>query len=147
MARRTFFSFDYREVWKVNQIRNLIQVLSIEAAGFQDASLWEKVKKPSDDAIKREINKALERTTVTVVCVTKRTARRKFINYEINQSLQRRNGLLAVKIHHFKDQYGNTGEPGKVPWQIDHHGFKTYKYTNQDDLARWIEEAATLAQR
>ncbi|MCY4359614.1 TIR domain-containing protein [Candidatus Synechococcus spongiarum] len=147
MARRTFFSFDYKEVWKVNQIRNLIRVLSIDTAGFQDASLWERVKKPSDLAIKRAIDNALERTTVTVVCVTERTARRKFIQYEIQKSLARGNGLVAVQIHEFRDQHGQAGRPGKIPPQIHAHGFKDYKYTKPADLSRWIEEAANLAEK
>lgn len=147
MARRTFFSFDYKEVWKVNQIRNLIRVLSIETAGFQDASLWEKVKKPSETSIKKAIDKALEHTSVTVVCVTERTWRRKFIQYEIQQSLARCNGLVAVKIYHFRDQDGKMGEPGRIPPQIQAHGFKAYKYRKPEDLAQWIEEAARIARR
>ena len=57
MARRTFFSFDYRYVWKVNQIRSLVNVIPTAAAGFQDASLWEEAKKKSDAAIKKKAYK------------------------------------------------------------------------------------------
>lgn len=147
MARRTFFSFDYREVWKVNQIRQLIQVLPIETAGFLDASLWEETQEKSEVTIKKAIDKALERTTVTVVCVTERTAKRKFIQYEIEQSHARGNGLVAVQIHHFRDKDGKIGQPGKIPPEINAYGFNNYKYTKPADLAIWIEEAARLAER
>lgn len=102
MARRVFFSFDYKYVWKINQIRNIPNVIGSAAAGFQDASLWEEAKKKGDKAIKAMIDKALENTSVTVVCVTYGTTTRKYINYEIDQSIDKGNGLVAIQIHHLK---------------------------------------------
>ena len=145
MARRVFFSFDYDHVWKVNQIRNAPNVIGTAAAGFQDASIWEEAKKKGDWAIKAMIDKALENTSVTVVCVTYGSAARKYINDEIDQSLARGNGLLAVQIHHLKDQNGETGSPGAIPDQIEANGFKAYMYTTAESFARWIEEAAKIA--
>lgn len=145
MARRTFFSFHYKYVWKVNQIRSMPNVIGTSAAGFQDASLWEEAKKKGDKEIKSMIDQGLRNTSVTVVFVTHGTANRKYINYEIDKSIERGNGLVAVQIHHLKDQNGNTGSPGAIPSQIERNGYKAYKYTNKESLARWIEEAATLA--
>lgn len=145
MARRTFFSFHYKYVWKVNQIRSMTNIIGTAAAGFQDASLWEEAKKKGDKEIKRMIDNGLKNTSVTVVCVTYGTTNRKYIDYEIDQSLARGNGLVAVQIHHLKDQNGDTGSPGAIPPQIESNGFKAYKYTNKESLARWIEEAARLA--
>ncbi|MBW1716032.1 MAG: hypothetical protein JRJ77_09435 [Deltaproteobacteria bacterium] len=46
MARRTFFNFHYqRDVWWVNQIRNIPNIMRYAAAGLQDALLWEEAKK------------------------------------------------------------------------------------------------------
>ncbi len=145
MARRTFFSFDYRYVWKVNQIRNIPNVIGVAAAGFTDASIWEEAKKKSDAAIKAMINNALKNTTVTVVFVNYGTAGRKFINYEIDQSLARGNGLVAVKIHNVKASDGSTGSAGRIPAQIEANHFKAYMYSNKDRLAAWIEQAAKIA--
>ena len=145
MARRVFFSFHYKYVWKVNQIRSMPNVIGSAAAGFQDASLWEESKKKGDKVIKPMIDKALQNTSVTVVCVTYGTANRRYINYEIDQSLARGNGLVAVQIHHLKDQYKQTGSPGAIPFQIGANGFKAYKYTSKERLEQWIEEAARIA--
>ena len=145
MARRTFFSFDYRHVWKVNQIRSLTNVIPTAAAGFQDASLWEEAKKKSDAAIKKMIDTALNNTSVTAVLVTYGTSVRKFINYEIDQSLARGNGLVAVQIHHLKDPNVEITAAGAIPRQIEANGFKAYKYSTPTKLAEWIEEAATIA--
>lgn len=145
MARRVFFSFHYKYVWKVNQIRSMPNITGTAAAGFQDASLWEAAKKKGDKEIKRMIDEGLKNTSVTVVCVTYGTKDRKYINYEIDQSIARGNGLVAIQIHHLKDQNGQTGSPGAIPSQIAANGFKAYKYTNKEALAKWIEEAAKLA--
>jgi hypothetical protein len=145
MARRCFFSFHYKHVWKVNQIRNMTNVIGSAAAGFQDASLWEEAKKKGDKTIKTMIDKALLNTTVTVVFVTYGTSGRKYINYEIDQSLARGNGLVAIQIHHLKDSNGETRPAGAIPSQIEGNGFKAYKYTTKESFAKWIEEAAILA--
>ena len=145
MARRTFFSFHYKYVWKVNQIRSMPNIIGTAAAGFQDASLWEEAKKKGDKEIKKMIDKALENTSVTVVCVTYGTINRKYINYEIEKSLEIGNALVAVQIHQLKDENPNTGKPGAIPKQIKANGFNAYKYTNKEALAKRIEEAAQVA--
>lgn len=145
MARRVFFSFHYKYVWKVNQIRSIPNITGSAAAGFHDASLWEQAKAKGDKVIKGMIDDALINTSVTVVFVTYGTKDRKYIDYEIDESLARGNGIVAVQIHHLKDQNGQTGSPGAIPSQIAANGFKAYKYTNKEALAKWIEEAAKLA--
>ena len=145
MARRTFFSFHYKHIWKVNQIRSMPNITGTAAAGFQDASLWEEAKKKGKKEIEKMIDKGLENTSVTVVLVTYGTANRDYIDYEIDQSLARGNGLVAVQIHHLKDPNIEGNSPGAIPNQIEANGFKAYKYSNKESLAKWIEEAAELA--
>jgi hypothetical protein len=146
MARRTFFCFNYnKNVWRVNQIRSIPNVIKSSAAGFQDASLWEEAKIKGDREIKRLIDKALKNTSVTVVCITRGTTQRKYINYEIEKSLESGNGLVGLKIHNLKDSNGNTTAEGAVPKMITNAGYKTYVYSNVDRLAAWIEEAAKKA--
>ena len=145
MARRVFFSFHYKHVWRVNQIRNMPNITGTAAAGFRDASLWEEAKKKGSAVIKKMIDNALKNTSVTVVCVAYGTSSRTYVNYEIDQSLARGNGLVAVQIHHLKDQNGNTVSEGAIPNQIAANGFKAYKYSNKEALARWIEQAYKIA--
>lgn len=146
MARRVFFSFHYqRDIWRVNQIRNIPNVTGCAAAGFQDASIWEEAKKKGDATIKALINKGLENTSVTLVCVGSKTAGRTYINYEIDQSIARGNGIVAVRIHHLKDKDGNTDPEGAIPSKIAAGGYKAYKYVDHESLGKWIEEAARAA--
>lgn len=146
MARRVFFSFHYRYIWKVNQIRSMPNIIGTAAAGFQDSSLWES-SKGSPETIKRMIRDALKNTSVTVVCVTYGTKDRTYINYEIEQSLAGGNGLVGIQIHHLQDRDGSTGSPGAIPSQITANGFKAYKHTDKTRLAQAIEEAARIAGR
>ena len=146
MARRVFFSFHYqRDIWRVNQIRNVPEIIGVAAAGFSDASLWEEAKKKGDAAVKKLIDEGLQNTSVTVVCIGAKTAGRKYINYEIAQSLEKGNGLVGIQIHHLKDKDGNVDPVGAKPPQIEKAGFKGYKYVDHEKLAARIDEAAELA--
>lgn len=143
MARRAFFSFHYqRDIWRINQIRSIPNITGCAAAGFQDASLWEEARKKSDAAIKKLIDDALYNTTVTVVFIGNQTSNRKFINYEIEKSIERGNGLVGIQIHHLKDSSLNVDEPGAIPKLLSENDFKVYKYVDHETLGKRIEEAA-----
>lgn len=143
MVRTVFFSFHYqRDIWRVNQIRNIPNITGNAAAGFKDASLWEDARKKDDDVIKKMIDKALEGTSVTVVFIGAKTAGRKFINYEIKKSLDRGNGLVGMQINHLVNHNGETDVVGVDPKGIEEAGFKICKYVDVEKLANRIEEAA-----
>lgn len=144
--RNVFFSFHYqRDIWRVNQIRNLDEICGCAAAGFRDASLWEEAKKKGDATIKKMIDDALKGTSVTVVFIGAKTAGRKYINYEIEQSIARGNGIVGIQIHDLKDQHGNTDDAGAIPAALTKGGFKVFKYVDRDKLKARIEEAAKAA--
>ena len=144
MARRVFFSFHYqRDVWRTNVVRKIGEFIGTAAAGFQDASLWEEAKRKGDTAIKKLIVEALKDTTVTVVLIGAKTAGRKYINYEIEQSIARGNGILGIHIHNIKDSDGNTDTIGDVPAKLVSGGYKVYTWpSDTEKFAEWIEEAA-----
>lgn len=146
MARTCFFSFRYRNVFRVNQIRSMPNIVGASAAGFTDRSLWEDAKK-SETRIKKMIDDALKGTSVTVVCITHGISNREWINYEMDQSLERGNGLVGIQLHHLTDPSFPDDRVGAAPTQIAKNSFKTYKYTNKENLAKHIEEAAKLAGR
>ncbi len=148
MARRVFFSFHYqRDIWRVNQIRNIPEITGCAAAGFQDASLWEEAEKKGDAEIKKLIDKGLENTSVTVVFIGAKTAGRKYINYEIEKSIARGNGIVGIQIHHLKNKAGEIDEAGATPAKLTNGGYKVYKYVDSEKLAARIEEAAKAAGR
>lgn len=148
MPRHVFFSFHYqRDIFRVNQIRSLPNIMGESAAGFRDSSLWENAKQKGDDVIKRMIDNGLNGTSVTVVCIGAATAGRKFINYEINESIRRGNGILGVRIHNLIGHDGRQDVPGQIPPLLTAIGAPVYLYTSNNDLGGWIERAAILARR
>src|SRR6266852_4197222 len=119
MPRKVFFSFHYeRDIWRTNVVRNSGVVGGTAAAGFHDASLWEEAKKKGDAEVKKLIDNGLNGTSVTVVLIGAETASRKFVDYEIEQSIARGNGLLGIYISGIKDQYGITAVQGVVPVRL-----------------------------
>jgi hypothetical protein len=144
MARRVFFSFHYDvDIWRANQVRNCNVVAGTDVAGFFDHSEYEEAKKSKEVGIQRMILKHLKDTTVTVVLIGKETANRPWVKYEIEQSIARKNGLLGIRIHHLKDQNGQSsfwsGTTPSVPWGVD---FPTYDWDRDLDRFRNAIEAA-----
>jgi hypothetical protein len=148
MARHVFFSFHYqRDIFRVNQIRSIPNIIPEAAAGFRDSSLWEESKKKGDSAIHKMIDAALIGTSVTVVCIGAATAGRRFIDYEIRQSIARGNGILGIKIHNLIGHNKLQDTAGAVPQLLANNSFPVYTYTGHVDLAGWIERAAIMAGR
>lgn len=163
MARKAFFSFHYEnDVWRVNVARNSwITKPDRETAGFVDAASFEEVKKGGEEAIKRWINQQLEGTSVTVVLIGAETSSRPYVQYELQQSYAKGNGMLGIYIHQIGDKDGRKsskgsnsfGEIGKdangntVYFSIN---YPCYDWVNDDGynkLGDWIEAAAKKAGR
>lgn len=146
MARRTFFSFHYeRDIWRANVVRNSWVTQDREAAGFFDASLWEEAKEKGDAAIKKLIDAGLENTSVTAVLIGAETSTRTYIQYEIDESIERGNGLFGVRIHKIEDSTGNSDSWGSSPLPA---GYPVYDWKDDDGYANfvtWVEDAASAA--
>ena len=155
MARKVYFSFHYdRDVVRVSRIRNSNVVASnYDRTTFLDHADWESIKKQGDSAIKNWIDNQLIGSTVTCVLIGRLTDTRRWVHYEIEQSILRKNAILAVYVHNMKDFGGNTDGPGFNPlakhkvgnrdldliapaydWEL-HDGYKNF--------GLWIDEAVT----
>jgi hypothetical protein len=142
MARRVFFSFHYqKDIWRCNQVRNSHVVEGSAAAGFHDASLWEETKKKGDASVKKLIDDGLAGTSVTVVLIGSQTSQRKFVAYEISQSIARGNGLLGIHIHNLKDRDGSTSVRGDVPTGLVTARAPIYEW-DATNFGTWVEAAA-----
>jgi len=141
MARRVFFSFHYeRDLWRVNVVRNSAAIEGVSAAGFHDASLWEETKRKGNVAVKKLIDSGLDGTTVTVVLIGAETANRKYVAYEIQQSVAHGHGILGIRINNIKDKDGRTDPPGRVPAPLTTIGAPVYTW-EYGKLGEWVEKA------
>jgi len=142
MAHRAFFSFHYeKDVWRAGVVRNSDVTKNDVDAEWIDGSIWEEAKKQGDAAVRSLIDGALVGTSVTVVLIGSETASRKWVQYEIEQSVGRGNGLLGIYIHNIKDKDGLTATRGENPLPA---GYETYDWINNDgynNLGSWVDAA------
>lgn len=114
--RKVFFSFDWDDVWRVSQVRNSwVTKGNYERAGFVDAAEIEKIKKQTDKEIRKWIDKQIEGTSVTCVLIGSKTNKSKWVKYEIEKSIEKKNGLLGIFIHNLKNFDGKTDKSGANP--------------------------------
>ena len=163
MARKTFFSFHYKnDVVRANHVRNSnVTKEDIDAVGFVDSVDFEKVEKQGETAIKKWIDDQLSGTSVTVVLIGSQTSNRDYVKYELQRSYAKGNGMLGIYIHQCKDFSGKTdtkgdntfGEIGKdangnaVYFSV---AYPCYDWVDNDgysNLGKWIEAAAKKAGR
>lgn len=146
MARRTFFSFKYKDVSRAMVVRNSWVTQGKEAAGFIDAVDFEELKRKGDPAIKAWIDNQLKGTSVTVVLVGEKTCSSRWVKYEIEKSKEIGNGLLGIDVSKIKDLQGNTSDRcGQIP-----NGYNFYLWNNDEgykNMGDWIEKAAKDAGR
>lgn len=169
--RRVFFSFDYSDIWRVNQVRNMGVVLGWRVAGFIDAAEFEKIERKGSAVVKKWIDEQMRGTSVTVVLVGTNTHRRPFVRYEIEKSLENKKGLLGIHINGLKNQKSNTKRLGKNPlarYKPRDDGYHYRWWNNQfdcydpseegfegespfqiirDSMADWVEDAAQKSPR
>ena len=142
--RRVFFSFDWDDVWRVNQVRNSwVTKGNYRTAGFVDSADVEQLKRNTDSAIKTWIDKQLEGTSVTCVLIGPQTNSSRWVKYEIDASAARGNGLLGIYIHQIRhllsfSQFSLFSKWHTYDWESDNG------YLN---MANWIEAAAKQAGR
>jgi hypothetical protein len=161
MTRKTFYSFHYvPDNWRVSQIRNIGVVEGNPSATDHD---WEEVTKGGDAAIKKWIDGQLNGRTCTVVLIGAGTAKRKWIDYEIETSWNNKKGVLGINIHNLKNSYGEQSVKGVNPFAHFNVGNdrkplsslvetydppfndskQVYEYISKN-IARWIEDAVSI---
>lgn len=112
--RQVFFSFHYDEdVWRVAQVRN---IGTVEGQLLFSDNGWEKIRKTSDEAIKRWIDKELEMRSCVVVLIGAHTASRKWVKYEIEQAWKKRKGIVGIYIHKLENYSKKQANKGENPF-------------------------------
>jgi hypothetical protein len=154
--RKVFFSFHYqRDNWSVCQVRNSWLLKPGHAAQtFYDKAEWEQIKRQGDASIKRWIDAQLAGTSVTVVLVGPLTMQRKWVRYEIDQSIRLGKGLLAVTLEGMSQRDGRPDNwyqyEAYGPFREAQQTHPIYSWQLHDgrtNLPTWIETAARIAGR
>lgn len=113
MARDVFVSFHYsKDAWRVQQIINIDQ---FDGTKLFDQNDWEDVKRKSG-GIEKWINNEIANSACTIVLIGEDTADRKWVKYEINESIRQGKGLIGIYIHNLKDEERNVSSKGDNPF-------------------------------
>ena len=118
MAKRVYFAFDYEDVsdFRANVVRKHNFLGGVEAAGYLDASIWEKAKKTDPAALKRLIDAELAYTSVTAVLIGSGTWLRRWVRYEIFKSIEKGNRVIGIHINSIPDKNRQTKPLGPNPF-------------------------------
>jgi hypothetical protein len=146
VKRKTYFSFHFEDVWRVNVVRNAWKIShpdAPQARSFYDSSIWETRKLSDDEAVKRLIREGVQNTSAICVLVGAETWVRRWVRYEIARAIIDKKGLLAVHINSICNANGVQQPLGHNPLSYmgfvksSHHptSLRDISYTN---LARTI---------
>jgi hypothetical protein len=140
MARQVFYSFHYMpDNWRASQVRNIGKVEGNKAASDND---WETITKGGDAAIQKWIDEQLKGRSCAVVLNGYATARRKWIDYEIDKAWNDKKGVVGIYIHSLKDKDGNQTLKGSNPFS--NH---TVGKTQMDQIVKAYEPPYTDSQK
>ena len=104
MSKRVFFSFYYEnDLSRALVVKNNWALKENEESGFINKAEFEGIKRDGEDSIRRWIDKQLAGTSVTVVLIGSETLDSKYVQYEIEQSYERGNAIMALKIGKIKN--------------------------------------------
>jgi len=141
LARRTFFSFQYKpdvnRAWIVRNswVTKLTQG-SRSDAGFFDSSVFEAAEREDPESLKRFLREGLENTSVTCVLVGETTVLSRWVRYEILRSFMCGNGPFAIRIHSIPSFNVSCSPSGSNP-------FDALAFAVADDRVRFREYMTT----
>ena len=147
--RRCLFIFDYdNDLARAKQVADCGIVDARAPEGFDDKARWEAASREGPDAVHRLIDDALKGTSATVVLIGEHTAEREYVDYAIERSIERQNGIVGFFIDELTDENGVPGARGPVPYEVETAGkleaggYQSHPW-NRSDFADWVEQAAT----
>jgi len=129
--KNVFISFSHKDMDEVNLLRGQAKNDANDLE-FSDYSVKEPFNSENADYIKRKITEKIEKTSVTLVYITKDAAKSDWVKWEVEKSLKMGKGVVAV--------YQGDKAPS-MPKFITDNGIKAVQW-NHDALAKAIDKAS-----
>jgi len=130
--RHVFISFANEDLNDVNMLRGQAKNQSSELE-FDDLSLREPFDSKNVEYIKNGIRERIDRASVTVVFLSPESAKSKWVDWEVTESLSRGKGVVGV--------YKGDRQPDELPPAFQAGGCKAVRWTHEG-LAKAIEDAS-----
>jgi len=132
VSPHVFISFANEDVDEVNLLRGQAKNEKTELQ-FDDYSVKEAFNSKNADYIKREIRDKIERTSVTLVYLSPKSAGSEWVDWEIRESLKMGKGVIGV--------YKGDKPPHVVPPAFKENKLEAVKWSHEE-LSKAIEEAS-----
>lgn len=139
MPRRVFISAQHADQMKAKGF-NLISYNENLDVEFRGRHLLDRVDSEDQNYIRELVREQLQGTSVTVVLVGAETADSEWIAWEIRESVERGNGLLAIRID----------PDAAIPDDLTTRGVEILEWNEPDDVHEFseaIDRAALAARR
>ncbi len=130
--RSIFISFDHDNLDEVNLLRGQAKNTNNDLE-FVDRSLHEPFNSKNAEYIKRGIRERIKQASVTVVYLSKESAKSKWVNWETKESIRQGKGVVAV--------YKGNSAPKSLPSALKELGIKPVPWKH-DTLMSAIDKAA-----
>lgn len=116
MAKSVFYSFHYdRDKFRVNLVR---EINSITGAPEVTGQNWEQVRRQTEEAVLKWIDKEMNYKKAVVVLVGRETSERPYVQYEIKRAWSMRKPLLGVRIHGLASMSDGADSAGEDPFEV-----------------------------
>jgi hypothetical protein len=113
--RNVFISFDYADIAEVNLLRGQAKNDNVPI-DFNDWSVHEPFDSERAEYIKKKIADRINASSLTIVYMSDKTATSKWVNWEINKSIELGKHVIAV--------YKGDKRPSEIPAAITSNGIK-----------------------
>jgi len=112
---RIFFSYDWKNIWRANQLKNQTKLSRNNKAKFVNKSLKEKSKATNEQYIKRKIRNGIDQAGTIAIINSPTFDNRKFTKYEMEYAIKKKKRIIVINSHKMKDQRGLLGEKAPKP--------------------------------
>jgi hypothetical protein len=131
-VKNVFISFAHEDIDEVNLLRGQAKNDN-SLIEFNDWAISEPIESDRAEYIKRKIRDRIAQSSVTVVYVSDHTADSKWVDWEVQESIDQGKGVVAM--------YQGSGPPSRLPPALKKHKIKPVPWS-QEILMKAIEKAA-----
>ncbi len=131
VKRNVFISFAYEDIDNINLLRGQAKNEQNDLE-FSDYSVKEPFNSENAEYIKRKITEKIDKASVSVVYISKHTAKSEWVKWEVEKSLKMGKGVVAV--------YQGDSAPA-MPKYITDNNIKSVKWAHKE-LTDAIEHAS-----
>ncbi len=145
---RVFFSFDWSNSWRANQIKNQSYLKTNKKAKFVNKSLQEKSKATNEEYIKKKIREGIDKAGTVAIINSSTYDGRTFTNYEQEYAIKKNKNMIVINTHKMKDKNGQLGDNTPKPELCRKNKIPSYTYApGKSNLKNIISNAKKPSKR